>query len=144
MHRMKKFSTGTSEYFNDILLSLYYKCPTKRLLGTQFGLFVQSMNDHTKNKKVQIKYGDDGTGIKFMLEIQKNKILFYEDMYLRHKFIEIANKNDYFNLMIEYPINVSYEDLLNLQLTFKKVIKKRNITIIQIMYHLGEEKEYGY
>lgn len=149
MHQKKKFSTGTSEYLNDLLLSLYYKCPVSRLVGSSTYKFenrkllsscllAEAFNEHTKNKKLLIKFSI-GTNYKFMLEVHKNKILFFEDS---HE--EITNKNDYFNLMVEHPINISYEDLLNLQSTFRKVIKKRNITIINIPYLIGEETHYGY
>lgn len=57
---------------------------------------------------------------------------------------EILSSDEMFNISIMYDIPFTYDDLKLIQRNFKKVVKKRNITQIVILYTKGEEKQYGY
>lgn len=158
MPQMKKLNTATSEYFHDLFMSLYHKCPIGKLIGhstynptnrtlqsNYYGELISGVNNVTKQKKVRIKtVKSNGKRVQYEIEVYKNSIRFYKDKFNKNEFDLITNAHDYFNLIVQYDINISYDDLLLIQKLMNKVFKKRNITFINLHYECSEEKRYGY
>lgn len=150
--------TSKSKYFHDLFMSLYHKCPYGKLIGhstynptnrtltsNYYGELISGMNNVTKQKKVRIKsVTSNGKRVHHEIEVYKNSIRFYKDKFNKNVFELITNAHDYFNLIVTYDISISYEDLLLIQKLMNKVLKKRNITLINLRYESSEEKIYGY